>query len=199
MSTSQEHDEAASPRRIKRYANRKLYDTRESRYVTLQQIAEFVRAGEDVTIIDNTTKEDLTKVTLAQIIYEEEKRGESSGAVTSVGALRSLIQERGEKLMSSLREGPVGKLIARKDDDAPEEEEVEEPEMEKRTSFFSTSREALEELQRLADDRMRALLGHAITRVHHLQSDVGRLQGRIDELEAKLVALEQARDADAPE
>ena len=45
---------------VKRYSNRKLYDTRESRYVTLLQIAEMVRAGEEVQIIDNTTKDDLT-------------------------------------------------------------------------------------------------------------------------------------------
>ena len=66
---------ATGPRLIKRYANRKLYDTRDSRYVTLQQIAEFVRRGDDVQIIDNKSKEDLTNVTLAQIIYEEEKKG----------------------------------------------------------------------------------------------------------------------------
>src|SRR4051794_12277240 len=59
------------PRRvIKRYSNRKLYDTKDSRYVTLLQIAEMVRSSEEVQIIDNNTKEDLTEVTLAQIIYE---------------------------------------------------------------------------------------------------------------------------------
>ena len=48
------------PRRvIKRYSNRKLYDTRDSRYVTLQQIGEMVRAGEEVQIIDNKTKEEV--------------------------------------------------------------------------------------------------------------------------------------------
>ena len=60
---------------IKRYANRKLYDTEHSRYVTLDQISEMIRAGDDVKIVDNKTKEDLTTVTLAQIIFEEEKRG----------------------------------------------------------------------------------------------------------------------------
>jgi polyhydroxyalkanoate synthesis repressor PhaR len=57
------------PRRIvKRYSNRKLYDTKDSRYVTLLQIAEMVRSGEEVQIIDNNSKQDLTEVTLAQII-----------------------------------------------------------------------------------------------------------------------------------
>jgi len=60
------------PRRvIKRYSNRKLYDTKGSTYVTLLQIAEMIRQGEEVEIIDNATKEDKTDVTLALIISEE--------------------------------------------------------------------------------------------------------------------------------
>jgi polyhydroxyalkanoate synthesis repressor PhaR len=59
------------PKVIKRYTNRKLYDTVESRYVTLDEIAEMVKAGAEVKVIDNRTKEDLTSVTLAQIIFEE--------------------------------------------------------------------------------------------------------------------------------
>src|ERR1700709_460475 len=61
-------------RTIKRYANRKLYDTRDSRYVTLDHIAAMVRAGDDVRVVDNTTRSDLTTATLAQIIFEEEKK-----------------------------------------------------------------------------------------------------------------------------
>jgi len=64
----------SEPRVIKRYANRKLYDTQRSRYVTLDQIADMIRGGQDVKIVDNNTKEDLTSITLAQIIFEQEKR-----------------------------------------------------------------------------------------------------------------------------
>jgi polyhydroxyalkanoate synthesis repressor PhaR len=67
----------SEPRVIKRYSNRKLYDTQSSRYVTLEQIADLVRGGEDVRIVDNNTKEDLTSITLAQIIFEEEKKQKS--------------------------------------------------------------------------------------------------------------------------
>lgn len=181
------------PRVIKRYANRKLYDTRESRYVTLQQIAKYVRDGEDVAIIDNNTKEDLTSVTLAQIIYEEEKTAaESNRAVASVGTLRQLIQQGGERLMSSLREGPMGKLIPRREDEEPEAppEPVEEPKAkEGKRSVLASSKEALDELSRMADDRMRGLIQHAITHVQQLQGEVKRLQARIEELEEKLVKL----------
>ena len=100
--------EGSEVRVIKRYSNRKLYDTKDSRYVTLQQIGEMVRRGEHVQIIDNKTKEDKTEVTLALIISEELKNRPSS---VPLGTLRTLIQERGEKLLSQLREGPVGRLI----------------------------------------------------------------------------------------
>jgi len=97
-----------SRRIIKRYSNRKLYDTRESRYVTLLQIADMVRAGEDVQIIDNASKEDKTEVTLALIISEELK---SQPRSVPLGTLRDLIHQRGEKLLTQLREGPIARLI----------------------------------------------------------------------------------------
>jgi len=75
-------------RTIKRYANRKLYDTRDSRYVTLDHIAAMVRAGDDVRVVENTTRADLTTATLAQIIFEEEKKAPR----LSVAGLRKIIQ-----------------------------------------------------------------------------------------------------------
>jgi polyhydroxyalkanoate synthesis repressor PhaR len=75
-------------RTIKRYANRKLYDTRDSRYVTLDHIAAMVRAGDDVKVVDNTTRSDLTTATLAQIIFEEEKKAPR----LTVAGLRKIIQ-----------------------------------------------------------------------------------------------------------
>lgn len=107
---------------IKRYSNRKLYDTRESRYVTLLQIADMVRAGEDVQIIDNASKEDKTEVTLALIISEELK---SQPRSVPLGTLRDLIHQRGEKLLSQLREGPIGP-IARLIPGGPLDEKKEE-------------------------------------------------------------------------
>ena len=80
---------------IKRYANRKLYDTQHSRYVTLEQISEMIRAGDDVKIIDNKTKEDLTSVTLAQIIFEEQKK---KTHVLPLSTFRQIIQNGGETI-----------------------------------------------------------------------------------------------------
>lgn len=58
---------------IKRYSNRKLYDTQESRYVTLEELEEMIRAGREIRVLDAATGEDLTSVTLAQIILENER------------------------------------------------------------------------------------------------------------------------------
>jgi polyhydroxyalkanoate synthesis repressor PhaR len=59
---------------IKKYSNRKLYDLNRSRYVTLEEIAEMIRQGRQVKIVDADNQEDLTNVTLVQILLEEEKR-----------------------------------------------------------------------------------------------------------------------------
>lgn len=64
-------------RLIKRYGggSRKLYDTEESRYVSLDEIAGWIREGQELRVVDSGTDEDVTAQTLAQIIYEDHKRG----------------------------------------------------------------------------------------------------------------------------
>ncbi len=69
--------DAQKPLLIKRYASRRLYNTETSDYVTLEDIAEFIRAGRDVQIIDLKSGDDLTRQYLLQIIAEHESRGES--------------------------------------------------------------------------------------------------------------------------
>jgi polyhydroxyalkanoate synthesis repressor PhaR len=92
-------------RLIKRYGNRKMYDTQASRYVTLDGVAELVRAGDDLRIVDNDSGEDLTAVTFAQIIFEEEKR---KNGLLGLPVLRWIIQQGGEavhELLSSVDRG----------------------------------------------------------------------------------------------
>jgi polyhydroxyalkanoate synthesis repressor PhaR len=59
---------------LKRYANRKLYDPQESRYVTLDEVAEMIRRGQEIAVTDVATGDDLTSVVLAQIIVETERQ-----------------------------------------------------------------------------------------------------------------------------
>jgi polyhydroxyalkanoate synthesis repressor PhaR len=76
-------------RTIRRHSNRKLYDSMESNYVTLQRLSALVRKGQDFVVVDRDSGADLTAATLAQIIFEEEKRG----ARLPVDGLRKLIIE----------------------------------------------------------------------------------------------------------
>ena len=75
-------------RTIRRYSNRKLYDTQDSHYVTLAQIATIIRAGEEIRVTSKDTGKDLTTATLAQIIFEETKGGQTS---LPVPGLRKII------------------------------------------------------------------------------------------------------------
>ena len=59
---------------IKRYQNRKLYDTHQSCYVTLEEISQMIKNGDDLRVIDNKTKNDITQATLTQLLYETERK-----------------------------------------------------------------------------------------------------------------------------
>jgi len=106
------------PKVIKRYQNRKLYDTSDSCYVTLEDISEMIKMGEEVEIIDNTTKEDLTAVTLAQIIFEEQKKKTNVLPLKTFQdiirggseAIREIVT-RGAKEIGSVREFVDGKVV----------------------------------------------------------------------------------------
>ncbi len=75
MSRRKKADDPNSPLLIKRYSNRKLYNTRESRYITLDELAELVKSGANIRVVDNDSGEDLTSVTLSQILLENERKG----------------------------------------------------------------------------------------------------------------------------
>jgi len=64
-------------RLIKRYESRKLYDTEESRYVSLDEISAWIRQGQEVRVVDNATNNDVTSQTLTQIILDEGRKGTS--------------------------------------------------------------------------------------------------------------------------
>lgn len=103
---------------IKRYPNRKLYDTEAKQYVTLDGIATLIREGEDVQVVDHATGDDLTAVTLTQIIVEQEKKRRGFLPKT---VLTGLVQAGGDT-MGTLRKTLASSLdLARQVDDEIEE------------------------------------------------------------------------------
>jgi polyhydroxyalkanoate synthesis repressor PhaR len=183
--TSDNHAPAAAAtdrtrRLIKRYSNRKLYDTKDSRYVTLLQIAEMVRAGEEVQIIDNNTKDDLTEVTLAQIIYEEQKARSRS---VPLQTLKDLIVARTERVLADLREGPIGRLIP--GSNRPPEEKTDVAAKDGKPTLVDQAKEKIEEVSHQLDERIAAILA-SFRPLQQLQHEVRRLNERIDEIERQL-------------
>ena len=172
------------PRRvIKRYSNRKLYDTKGSTYVTLLQIAEMIREGEEVEIVDNATKEDKTDVTLALIISEELR---TKPRAIPLSTLKALVRHGGERLMNQLRSGPIGKLIPNTPG-SEEQTQVQAPEedlsqgKESKPGFRAT----LAEWQSAIDERIRAVLPN-FAAFRELSQEVVRLSARLDAIEKKL-------------
>jgi polyhydroxyalkanoate synthesis repressor PhaR len=80
---------------IKRYPNRKLYDTEAKQYITLEGIAELIRQGKEIQVIDNATGEDLTALTLTQIILDF---GKKEGGFLPRNILSGIIQASGDRL-----------------------------------------------------------------------------------------------------
>lgn len=83
------------PKIIKRYQNRKLYDTLLSCYITLEDLAVMIKQGEDIVVIDNLTEKDITSNTLTQLILETEKKTKS---LLPISTLRDIIRTSGGSL-----------------------------------------------------------------------------------------------------
>ncbi len=84
---------------IKRYANRKLYNTETSRYITLKGIADLLENNQEVKVIDNESGEDITSVTLSQILVDTER----GGRAVPGNLLSELFQKGGDALYGALR------------------------------------------------------------------------------------------------
>ncbi len=93
--------------KIKRYANRKLYNTTNKRYITLDEIADLVQGGDEVEVIENESGEDITNITLSQIIFEKQKKRD---AFVPRSIFHDLIQNSGNTLYDTLQKLMQGGL-----------------------------------------------------------------------------------------
>ena len=199
-----------TPRLIKRYGNRKLYDTSESRYITLDEIARLVRSGSDVTVIDNENGDNLTAITFAQIILEEEKRRSS---LISLGLLRELVQH-GEETLAQLRSrvekgveaiGTMGEKAGRRmqeivtgavgnehEPTPTSTNDVHAPEADASKGFFdellAAPQRRLEALQRSIDERIKTSVDR-IANHPVVKHEVQRIERSIKKLEERLARL----------
>jgi polyhydroxyalkanoate synthesis repressor PhaR len=100
-------------RLIKRYGgtSRKLYDTEESRYVSLEDLTAFIRDGQELKVVDSATGEDVTAQILAQSIYEDQRSGQ---ALLSGAFLHRIIRQGGQALSEGVEQvqAKVGSLVS---------------------------------------------------------------------------------------
>lgn len=203
---------------IKRYANRKLYDTERSCYVTLDEISVMIKEGEDVQVVDNKSKEDLTAVTLAQIIVEEEKKV----AKMPLKLLRSIIQSSNDALGDFYQKNIIDPAKSLRDDverkvdgifkrengkeaakdpskdgakDTPKKDVEESPEGPEHAdagpvrAFVSSTSEAFETWQKRIDEQVRETV-QRMSSATTAGTEVEALRKRVRELEDRLATLE---------
>lgn len=180
---------------VKRYPNRKLYNTEAKQYITLEGIAEQIRQGKEVQVIDHATGEDLTALTLTQIILEQEKK--QSGLLSNT-LLTSLIRAGGDRLsavqrglLSSLNfwhqideeiKKRIQALIRQGEMTASEGEKLVEKLL-KPGIRHREGDQAKGDLTRLNTQDLEAYL-----KQHHIptQEDINRLHNQLEELAAKI-------------
>lgn len=187
-----QHPQTARIRLVKRYGNRKLYDVRASRYVTLEGVRSLVQAGEDVRVIDNDSGEDLTGVTFAQIIYEEAKR---RNGIYSPPFLRWLIQRGDNAVRDVLRSVERGREALGNVREAAEKrvQSLVHPRRGKQQrnlfeELIELPQRRLDELQHRIDSQVRQSV-ERVTQHPALRGEIRRVERSIRDLEQRLGRL----------
>ena len=172
---------------VKRYANRKLYDTTSSRYVALDDVAAFVRRGDEVEVTDNETGEDLTAVTLAQIILEDERKKKS---FLSLPVLQDLVRYGGDALAEATKQGMEAFGEMREAAEKRVSELV--PEGAGRGKLIDdvleSSRRRIDDLQRRVDEGLKESVSRLRT-VPGIGPEVERLEKGLRDIEVRLRSL----------
>jgi len=187
------------PRTIKRYSNRKLYDTEDKRYITLEQIAQLVRDGQDIKVVENQTGEDLTTITLSQILLEQEKRKQGS---LPKAFFMNLIQRSSDSVVGFMRKNVLhyfdNAFLSEEKLDEDLQQMVEAGELPQ-----EEARELREELKHRSASFKQRLDDLVERRVQELLSklniptagELERLRAKLAEVNAELEALRGTRSA----
>jgi len=172
-----------SGRIVKRYQNRKLYDTQNSCYVTLDEIGQMVKQGEDVKVVDNRSGEDLTTVTLTQIIFEEEKKKKS---LLPLATLKNIIQSGGESIAEFFQKGvaSIGSVRAEVIDKIKDEFEDGGSLVK---DILHRAHKTVDELQRKVEEKIKIpFVGGPGSRIPQLKTELRALRKKMATLERKL-------------
>ena len=164
----------ANMRTVKRYKNRKLYDTENSRYITLAGLGKLIHNGEDIRVIDAKTQEDITGMVLTQILLQEQRHQDMPVALTRI---RELLRSGEELLHTS-----VQKISSEA------EKTVQKPLSDIR-QFMESRMSAFDDFQNLVNERMESIL--VTMRQTHVQEDCKAIQDKIESMEKRIEKLEK--------
>ena len=176
---------------IKRYANRKLYDTESSRYITLKGVSELLETGKDIQVIDNETGEDITSVVLSQILVDDQKHPRDPSAPIPGHVLQQLVQRGGDALYGMLRRSVDDaqenlqdlRENVRRWVGSPEPADIDASEVSRAVHA------AVERVIRMVDLPTRSDL-------EALNKNLGRLVNALESFDARIQALEEKTPSD---
>lgn len=183
---------------IKRYPNRKFYDTEDKRYISLDDITAHIRQGREIQVIENTTGEDITPIVLTQIITEQEKR--QTGFIPK-SVLTGLIQAGGLTLgrMRNALANPLDLLkqideeIEHRIDELINQGEIAEEEARRWRDKLLTRYRISADNEQLEKERIQRLLDE---RGVPTSRDLDKLSDQIDNLVQKISELQTKSDND---
>lgn len=187
----------ATPRTIKRYVNRKLYDLVESRYVTLDEIAHMIKLGDEVQVVEERTERDLTGVTLLQIVLEEQRRSSK----VSPRLLCELIRSGTCVTLHPAERAPAQAQEATKDIRDGAEERLQgvlergQHASDRAKEMVAASQRAVLQLQQKMNERVGAAF-EVVAAVGKLKRELAHITGRIEFLDERLRGI---RDDARPE
>ena len=171
---------------IKRYPNRKLYDTGESRYITLDEIGEYLREGGEVRVVDSRSGEDITSLTLAQVLLGAEKKSRPG---VPMQRLLTLLQTGGDFFQRTIA-SPVTAIKDEAEKTVARLIHAEPPE--ELRDFVLNTHKAYEDIQHRVDERLQTVLATVrhmapiLKEVDLLREEVRQLNERIHYLETHL-------------
>jgi polyhydroxyalkanoate synthesis repressor PhaR len=184
--------------KIKRYANRKLYDTTDKNYITLDQISKLIKAGQEISVVDNQTGEDLTSATISQILARD-KKIKNGDVVSSV--LIQLIRKGGGTLVDygkkyvslwesglTMAEDEIDKLVNR----LVKDKELSETEGSKLKQDLA---DRADDLKKWIGDKVDQRINHTLNLMNLATKDqMANLTAKIDALTRKVAKLERVQN-----
>jgi polyhydroxyalkanoate synthesis repressor PhaR len=177
---------------IKKYQNRKLYDTQDSCYVTLDGIAKMIRDNEDILVIDNNTKADVTALILTQVLYEQEKTNQS---VLPVSILKNIVKSGSNNLFEFIQKYILGAIEAQlktqEDIKGYLDRMVQKGDLTKAEAdtlllqLKTASDNARSTLDQRIEDRLERILGKRATTTHDFNSEYSTTANRTPMLDTR--------------